>query len=59
MLPVVVDERDLRPCSRFFSEVRASDNRLRLRVFDSGTNILATSFSAWKTKTYQKIEGKK
>lgn len=49
MFPVVVDERDLKPWSFFFSLVRASDMRLRLSVLDSGTNILATNFSAWKT----------
>jgi len=55
MFPVVVDERDLKPWSFFFSLVRASDMRLRLSVLDSGTNILATNFSAWKRKQYKKI----
>ena len=48
--PMTVDERDLVPWLFFLSEVRANDRKLRLRVLDSGRNILATTFSAYVEK---------
>lgn len=47
---MTVDDRDLVPWVFFLSEVRANDRKLRLRVLDSGRNILATTFSAYVEK---------